>query len=64
MAALVRPSKRPHVTRDHVQPGLIGPIGATALKIVTVELNPELVSAKMERKLIVPDPLLTSSSAI
>ena len=64
MAVLARPSKLPHVMRDPVQLGLIGPIGVTALKIVTAELNHELVNVKTEKKLIVPDPLLTSSSAI
>ena len=47
-----------------VRPGLIGPAGMIAVPTVMVEFNPELVNAKMGKKMIVQDHQMTSNNVI
>ena len=64
MVVLVKLSRLQHAMKVHVQPGLIGQAGMTALQIVTGVFNHAAVSAKMEKKVIVPVQQLMSNNAI
>ena len=64
MAVLVKLSRLQHAMKVHVQPGLIGQAGMTALQIVTGVFNHAAVSVKMETKVIVPVQQLMNSNAI
>ena len=48
----------------HAQLGLIGQAGAIALQLVMAELNHELVSARMDKQVIVRDLPVTNKNAI
>ena len=62
MGVLVNLSKRKHAIMVYVRLGLIGPAGMIAVPIAEVELNPELVNARTETKMIVQDHQLKSSN--
>ena len=64
MAVMVHLSKPKPALMVHVRSGLLGPAGVTALQIVTVESNHELVNVKMETRMNVQDQQYTNSSAI
>ena len=64
MVVLVKLSRLQHAMKVHVQPGLIGQAGMTALKNVTAVFNHAVVSVKMEKKVIVPVQQLMNNNAI